>query len=139
MVRLGGRPRSDPFIQANGGDEAAVVYHEYTHGLSNRLVIDATGNSTLGGGQAGSMGEAWSDWYALDFLVGQGQFTDTPADGERLTSVKSVKTDPGSHGEACTGSRRFPLDRPARGQAPVWPAIAIWTSFSSSRLAAISR
>ena len=39
--------------QGNGGDEADVVYHEYTHGLSNRLVVDAHGNSTLGSIQAG--------------------------------------------------------------------------------------
>ena len=32
----------------------------------------ADGRSTLGGGQAGAMGEAWSDWYAMDYLVGQG-------------------------------------------------------------------
>ena len=32
------RTRSSP---SNGGDEADVVYHEYTHGLSNRLVVDA--------------------------------------------------------------------------------------------------
>ena len=32
------RRDADPFVQANGGDEADVVYHEYTHGLSNRLV-----------------------------------------------------------------------------------------------------
>ena len=25
----------------NGGDDASIVYHEYTHGLSNRLVTDA--------------------------------------------------------------------------------------------------
>jgi Zn-dependent metalloprotease len=79
---LGGTPRADPFIQGNGGDSADVVYHEYTHGLSNRLVVDASGNSTLGNFQAGSMGEAWSDWYAMDFLVNLGQFTDTPADGD---------------------------------------------------------
>ena len=66
------RRRDDPFVQANGGDEADVVYHEYTHGLSNRLVVDADGNSTLGNIQAGSMGEAWSDWYAIDYLVNQG-------------------------------------------------------------------
>ena len=34
--------------------------------------MDANGNSTLGEVQAGSMGEAWSDWYAMDYLVGQG-------------------------------------------------------------------
>jgi extracellular elastinolytic metalloproteinase len=79
---LGGTARADPFVQSNGGDEADVVYHEYTHGLSNRLVIDATGNSTLGSGQAGSMGEAWSDWYAMDYLVATGNFVDTAADGD---------------------------------------------------------
>ncbi len=68
-------PDEDPFIAGNCGDEADVVYHEYTHGLSNRLVVDANGNSTLGNIQAGSMGEAWSDWYAMDFLVNQGLFT----------------------------------------------------------------
>ena len=31
-----------------------------------------TGNSTLGTVQAGAMGEAWSDWYAMDYLVSQG-------------------------------------------------------------------
>jgi extracellular elastinolytic metalloproteinase len=73
---------ADPFVASNGGDEGDVVYHEFTHGLSNRLVIDANGNSTLGGGQAGAMGEAWSDWYANDFLNAQGFLIDTPADGD---------------------------------------------------------
>jgi extracellular elastinolytic metalloproteinase len=75
-------PDQDPFIASNGGDEADVVYHEYTHGLSNRLVIDGNGDSTLGPIQAGAMGEAWSDWYAMDYLVDQGLFTDTRADGD---------------------------------------------------------
>ena len=74
-------PDEDPFLAGNSGDEADVVYHEYTHGLSNRLVVDANGISTLGNIQAGSMGEAWSDWYAMDFLVDKGYFTDTPASG----------------------------------------------------------
>jgi extracellular elastinolytic metalloproteinase len=62
-------PDGDPFSPTNVGDEADTVYHEYTHGLSNRLVVDATGGSTLGDVQAGAMGEAWSDWYAMDYLV----------------------------------------------------------------------
>ncbi len=65
-------PDEDPFIAGNSGDEADVVYHEYTHGLSNRLVVDANGVSTLGNVQAGAMGEAWSDWYAMDYLVEPG-------------------------------------------------------------------
>jgi extracellular elastinolytic metalloproteinase len=75
-------PDQDPFIASNGGDEADVVYHEYTHGLSNRLVVDANGDSTLGPVQAGAMGEAWSDWYAMDYLVGQGLLRDTGASGD---------------------------------------------------------
>lgn len=75
-------PDEDPFIAGNSGDEADIVYHEYTHGLSNRLVVDANGVSTLGNFQAGSMGEAWSDWYAMDFLVNENLFRDTSADGD---------------------------------------------------------
>jgi hypothetical protein len=62
----------DPFAPTNVGDEADTVYHEYTHGLSGRLVVDVRGRSTLGNVQAGAMGEAWSDWYAMDYLVKQG-------------------------------------------------------------------
>ena len=62
-------PNGDPFSPTNVGDEADTVYHEYTHGLSNRLNVDVQGRSTLGGVQAGAMGEAWSDWYAMDYLV----------------------------------------------------------------------
>lgn len=62
----------DPFLPASSSFAADVLYHEYTHGLSNRLVVDAQGNSTLNGIQARSMGEAWSDYYALDYLVAKG-------------------------------------------------------------------
>jgi extracellular elastinolytic metalloproteinase len=65
-------PAGDAFPANNTGDEANTVYHEYTHGLSNRLVVDVSGNSTLGLVQGGAMGEAWSDWFAIDELVDQG-------------------------------------------------------------------
>ena len=108
---------ADPFVAANGGDEADVVYHEFTHGLSNRLVIDANGNSTLGGGQAGAMGEAWSDWYAYDFLVDDGWVTDTPADGDLRVGdyvghgLDLIRTQPldcpvGSASPKCQGGTR---------------------------------
>jgi hypothetical protein len=73
---------SDFFLAASGENEADIVYHEYTHGLSNRLVVDPQGNSTLLSPQARSMGEGWSDWYAMDYLVDQGLVLDTPASGE---------------------------------------------------------
>ena len=59
----------------NGSETADIVYHEMTHGLSNRLDNNGSG---LGPAQSGAMGEGWSDWYAQDFLVSGGQRTDTP-------------------------------------------------------------
>ena len=68
----------DPYIAADGSNDAGIVYHEYTHGLSNRLVVDSLGNSTLNSLQAGAMGEAWSDWYAYDYLANDGFQADAP-------------------------------------------------------------
>ncbi|GGK70455.1 M36 family metallopeptidase [Mangrovihabitans endophyticus] len=90
---------TDPFIAGNSGDESDIVYHEYTHGLSNRLVVDANGVSTLGDVQAGSMGEAWSDWYALDYLVAEGLEKDTKAArdvrvGKYVTAGGTIRTEP---------------------------------------------
>jgi extracellular elastinolytic metalloproteinase len=65
-----------------GADDAEIVYHEYAHGLSSRLVSDSSGYGALNSDQAGAMGEGWSDWYAMDFL-NQGAFkADTGAPGE---------------------------------------------------------
>jgi hypothetical protein len=66
----------------NGADDALIVYHEYTHGLSFRLVGDA-----LNGPQSGAMGEAWSDWYAVDYLGAAGLQPDSPAPGELRPGV----------------------------------------------------
>ena len=87
------------FLAGNSGDESGVVYHEYTHGLSNRLVVDAGGLSTLGDVQAGSMGEAWSDWYAEDYLVDQGLEKDTATLGDvrvgkYVTGGDTIRSEP---------------------------------------------
>jgi extracellular elastinolytic metalloproteinase len=66
-----------PFFDYNG-DDAATVWHEYTHGLSNRLITDEDGVGALNSAHAGAMGEAWSDWYAEDLLVRDGFETDDP-------------------------------------------------------------
>ena len=34
-----------PFRTVSSGSDAAVLYHEYTHGLSNRLVSTPTGSA----------------------------------------------------------------------------------------------
>jgi hypothetical protein len=73
---------SDPTPDVNGGDDATVVYHEYTHGLSNRLVTYSNGWGALDSFQSGAMGEAWSDWYAMDFLVDEGFAPNAAAVGD---------------------------------------------------------
>jgi hypothetical protein len=74
---------ADPTARdVNGGDDAAVVLHEYTHALSSRLVTTATGAAALSSPQAAAMGEGWSDWYAMDYLVAKGAQVDTAAPGE---------------------------------------------------------
>jgi extracellular elastinolytic metalloproteinase len=49
-------PRRDPDL------DSGVIVHEYTHGLSNRLVGGGFGGCLDNGEQPG---EGWSDWYAL--------------------------------------------------------------------------
>jgi extracellular elastinolytic metalloproteinase len=108
-------PDGDPWSPTNVGDEADTVYHEYTHGLSNRLVVDANGDSTLGPVQAGAMGEAWGDWYGMDYLVSRGLQRDTRADGDIVMfqydgqGVFFDRTEPvdcavGSTSQACPGT-----------------------------------
>ena len=102
-------PRGDPFAPTDVGDEADTVYHEYTHGLSNRLVINANGQSTLGDVQAGAMGEAWSDWYAMDYLVDQRLQKDDP----HQVDVVLFQFD----GAGVALDRTEPIDCPVRSTA----------------------
>ncbi len=112
----GGPVLDYPFSDVSGGGDGTVVYHEFTHGLSNRLVIDAEGEGALGAIQSGAMGEAWSDWYAMDFLMGQGFERDTPAPGEikvgifvdggqSLVRTEPIDCRPGDPAEACPRKR----------------------------------
>jgi extracellular elastinolytic metalloproteinase len=104
----------EPVIAAMGSDSADIVYHEYTHGLSHRLVTDADNNPALDSVQGGSMGEAWSDWYALDYLVNHGYIRDTrrPGDvneGVYVLAGKGIRSEStdcpvGSTSSACPGT-----------------------------------
>ena len=68
------------FRNINGDDDAATVYHEYTHGLSATVWSPTTtAPGALSTPHAGAMGEAWSDWYALDFLHRRGLEVDDPS------------------------------------------------------------
>ena len=65
----------------DGSFDMSVIQHEYTHGLSTRYVA---GGSALGSQQAGSMGEGWSDWYALNHGFKTGLLT-KPIVGDYVT------------------------------------------------------
>lgn len=54
-----------PEPDRDGDFDAEIVLHEYTHGLSDRLVGGGVGISAL---QTGGMGEGWSDFYAEAML-----------------------------------------------------------------------
>ncbi|RYP55110.1 hypothetical protein DL768_000229 [Monosporascus sp. mg162] len=57
--------------------EAGVVIHEYTHGLSNRLTGGPRNAGCLSGGEAGGMGEGWSDFYSTAIRLKPGDTRDT--------------------------------------------------------------
>jgi len=70
----GSKPRMQMFLftitggpQEDGDLDGTVIYHENTHGLSNRLVGGGA-TTCLRGTQSGGMGEGWSDFYAASFL-----------------------------------------------------------------------
>ena len=70
--------RRPNFRAVNGGDDASIVYHEYTHGLSNRLVTDAAG---VGRAELARRRARWARAGATgtrkDFIVGQFPALDT--------------------------------------------------------------
>jgi hypothetical protein len=51
----------------DGDYDMTVVGHEYTHAITNRMI--AGPNSGISGFQGGSMGEAWSDLTAAEYLI----------------------------------------------------------------------
>ena len=74
----GSRPRMQQFLftgpnpDRDSSVDSDVVFHEYGHGISNRLIGNGSG---LGGTQSGAMGEGWSDYWANtindDGIVGE--------------------------------------------------------------------
>ena len=105
------------FRNISSGSDAAILYHEYTHGLSNRLVTDADGYGALNTAQAGAMGEGWSDWYAQDFIVGQFPALDTGASGEVVDGrVHGLGLVAAAHASRWTARSSAPTRSPARAR-----------------------
>ncbi|WP_035957833.1 M36 family metallopeptidase [Bryobacter aggregatus] len=61
----------------DGALDAGVIIHEYTHGVSRRLA-----NNVYSTFQGAAMGEAWSDFFGLEYTLPQG----SPANGTYLVA-----------------------------------------------------
>ena len=83
----------------DGDLDPEVIVHELGHGLSNRLTGGAANAGALQNTQSGGMGEGWSDFWSLAFLVKPGDTKNTA----RPTG-NYVIGQPSSGG----GIRRFP-------------------------------
>jgi extracellular elastinolytic metalloproteinase len=80
--------------------DADVVFHEYTHGLTNRLVGGTRLGHALDAPQSEGMGEGWSDFFALTI---QNYFRAKQGQPERFVVGPWVVDDP-------TGIRSNPYD-----------------------------
>ncbi len=107
-----------PYPAVNGGDDASMVYHEYTHGLTNRLVgNDGQANGLLDR-QSQAMGEGWSDWYAMDFLTAEGELADTATPGEQVMGAYVADN-------TATGIRENAIDCPVAAVSASCPGTAL--------------
>jgi Zn-dependent metalloprotease len=65
----GQRPRMQQYLftapnpDRDSSVDGDVVFHEFGHGISNRLI--GNGGTGLNGTQSGAMGEGWSDYWAI--------------------------------------------------------------------------
>ena len=73
--------------------DAGIVVHEYAHGVTNRLTGGAANVSCLDLDQSRSMGEGWSDYFALTFTAKTGAAGSDPQ--EIGTYVFGNPTGPG--------------------------------------------
>ncbi|KAK2616393.1 hypothetical protein QQS21_000634 [Conoideocrella luteorostrata] len=65
----GGVARDVGGVTRDGAFDAAIVIHEFTHGLSNRLTGGPSRADCLQDGESAGMGEGWSDFMALAALL----------------------------------------------------------------------
>ncbi len=96
----------------DGDLDADIVIHEHTHGLSNRLVGNASG---LSNNRGGSMGEGWSDFYGLALLSQESD----PASGIYTTGAYATLNSFGiGTSNSYYGIRRFPYSLYANTGGP---------------------
>src|SRR6185503_15833871 len=104
----GQRPRMQQFLftspnpDRDSSVDGDVVFHEYGHGISNRLI--GNGSTALSGIQSGAMGEGWSDYWAItinnDGAVGE-YVTNNPIGIRRAVYSVPAATVHDSYADVC--------------------------------------
>ncbi len=122
----GQRPRMQQYLftspnpDRDSSMDGDVVFHEYGHGISNRLIGNGSG---LGGTQSGAMGEGWSDYWACtlgnDGMVGEYATGNTTAGIRRAAYTVPANTVHDSYADVCAGGCQVHRD------GEVWAA-TLW-------------
>jgi Zn-dependent metalloprotease len=122
----GQRPRMQQYLftAANPDRDSSVdgdvVFHEYGHGISNRLI--GNGSTALSGTQSGAMGEGWSDYWACtingDGAVGE-YSTANPNGIRRAAYTVPAATVHDSYADVCAAGCAV------HGDGEVWAA-TLW-------------
>ncbi|HLL14441.1 MAG TPA: M36 family metallopeptidase [Pyrinomonadaceae bacterium] len=123
----GQRPRMQQYLftspnpDRDSSMDGDVVFHEYGHGISNRLI--GNGSTALQGTQSGAMGEGWSDYWACtlgnDGLVGEYATGNTTAGIRRAAYTVPANTIHDSYADVCAGGCQVHRD------GEVWAA-TLW-------------
>lgn len=122
----GSRPRMQQYLftapapDRDSSVDGDVVFHEYGHGISNRLI--GNGSTALSGTQSGAMGEGWSDYWAItingDGAVGEYVMNNT-AGIRRAAYTIPANTVHDSYADVCVGGCQVHRD------GEVWAA-TLW-------------
>jgi hypothetical protein len=122
----GSRPRMQQYIftspnpDRDSSVDGDVVFHEYGHGISNRLI--GNGSTALSGTQSGAMGEGWSDYWAItlndDGAVGE-YSTGNPNGIRRAAYTVPANAVHNSYADVCVPSCAV------HGDGEVWAA-TLW-------------
>src|SRR5215203_3985932 len=122
----GSRPRMQQYLftspnpDRDSSVDGDVVFHEYGHGISNRLI--GNGSTALSGIQSGAMGEGWSDYWAItinnDGAVGE-YVTYNPNGIRRAAYTVPANAVHDSYADVCAGGCQVHRD------GEVWAA-TLW-------------
>src|SRR5215208_4625276 len=123
----GSRPRMQQYLftspnpDRDSSIDGDVVFHEYGHGISNRLI--GNGSTALSGTQSGAMGEGWSDYWATtlnnDGVMGEYVTLNTTRGIRRAAYTVPSATVHDSYADVCAGGCEVHND------GEVWAA-ALW-------------